>query len=105
MTKHLLKFYPVANGDTSLIKLVNKTTILIDCKIRDGEKDTNDNVIFDVKKDLLSEVQRVNSNPYVDLFILSHGDQDHCQGFEKHFYTGSPETYIKSVTFPFLGQS
>ncbi len=96
MAKHLLKFYPVANGDTTLLKLADKTTILIDCKIRDGEKDSNDNEIYDVKKDLLTEVQRTNSNPYVDLFILTHGDQDHCQGFEKNFYVGDPKSYGKS---------
>ncbi len=96
MAKHVLKFYPVANGDTTLLKLVDKTTILIDCKIRDGEKDTNGNEIFDVKKDLLTEIQKSKSTPFLDVFVLTHGDQDHCQGFEKHFYSGKPENYAKS---------
>lgn len=96
MAKHVLKFYPVANGDTTLLKLVDRTTILIDCKIREIGTDSNDNEIFDIKSDLLNEVKRKKSNPYVDLFILTHGDKDHCQGFEKHFYRGNPDNYGKA---------
>lgn len=93
MAKHVLKIYPVANGDTTLIKLSDLSTILIDCKIRSEKEDQSGNAIFDVKSDLLSEVQKRDSKPFIDLFILSHPDEDHCLGFAKTFYKGDPSGY------------
>lgn len=87
-----IKYYPVGNGDTSLITLEDKTTIIVDCNIRNCDNEE----IFDVKKDLLSNLQYDNGIPYVDVFILTHGDQDHCRGFKKHFYQGDPENYSES---------
>ncbi|PCJ26772.1 MAG: cobyric acid synthase CobQ [Flavobacteriales bacterium] len=93
MSKDIIKFYPVDNGDTTLIKLRNNTTILFDCKIRSGEKNSDDYDIFDVKGDLLKTLEKRNNIPYLDMFALTHPDEDHCLGFEKHFYTGSPNDY------------
>lgn len=93
MATHYIRHYPVDNGDTTLITLGNGTTILIDCKIRDGEENADKNKIYDVKKDLMNMVQRRANNPYLDLFILTHPDQDHCAGFQKNFYCGDPKKY------------
>jgi hypothetical protein len=93
MANNKIKYYPVANGDTSLITLVDNSTFLIDCNIREAEKDANENNIYNVKEDLLKSIQKRNNNPYVDLFVLSHPDQDHCRGFKKHFYKGDPKDY------------
>lgn len=89
MANATIKYYPVGNGDTSLITLEDKTTILVDCNIRNCDNDE----IYDVKKDLLQSLQYSNGIPYVDVFILTHGDQDHCRGFKNHFYQGAPEKY------------
>lgn len=96
MSKHLLKFYPVDNGDTTLITLTDNTTILIDIKIRDGEESSAGNKIYPVKKDLLASIQRRNKNAFVDLFIVTHPDEDHCLGYEKNFYRGDPDKYSES---------
>lgn len=96
MSKHIIKFYPVANGDTTFVKLSDNTTILIDCKIRANSEDENGNIIFDVHEDLIKEVSKKSSNPYLDLFILSHPDQDHCLGFDTKFYKGDPSKYAES---------
>jgi len=96
MSNNKIKYYPVNNGDMSLITLKDNSTILIDCNIREGDKDSNDNNIYDVKEDLLQSTQKRNNNPFVDLFILSHPDEDHCRGFKKNFYTGDPEDYSKT---------
>jgi len=91
---HKIKFYPVGNADNTFIKLEDKTTVLIDCQIREGEEDTNGIKIYDVKSDLLKEVQKdADKNPFIDLFILSHPHEDHCKGFEKNFYQGKPSDY------------
>jgi beta-lactamase superfamily II metal-dependent hydrolase len=91
--KDEIKYYPVGNGDQSLIKLKDNTTILVDCNIRQGEEDSNGIKIYDVKADLLESLQTRNGNPYLDVFILSHGDQDHCRGFSDNFYRGDPTKY------------
>jgi len=93
MNKDLIKFYPVDNGDTTLIKLTDTTTILFDCKIRSDEKNAAGYKIYDVKADLLEEVERRNGIPYLDMFALTHPDWDHCNGFEEHFYQGDPDDY------------
>jgi hypothetical protein len=93
MANNKIKYYPVANGDTSLITLVDNSTFLIDCNIRECEKDSNGNSIYNVKEDLLKSIQKRNNNPYLDLFVLSHPDQDHCRGFKKHFFKGDPKDY------------
>ncbi|WP_426480182.1 hypothetical protein [Chryseobacterium sp. R2ACT005] len=88
MQNATVKFYPVGNGDNALITLKDKTTIIVDCNIRNCDEG-----IYDVKKDLLKSIQYDNSIPYVDVFILTHGDQDHCRGFKSHFYQGDPKDY------------
>jgi hypothetical protein len=93
MANNKIKYYPVNNGDMSLISLKDNSTILIDCKIREGEKDSNDNSIYNVKEDLLKSIEKKNNNPFLDLFILSHPDEDHCLGFKKNFFKGDPKDY------------
>ena len=94
--KHTIKFYPVDNADTTLIKLHDKTTILIDCQFREGEENSDGVTIFPVKDDLLSSIEKDSTeNPFVDLFINTHAHNDHCLGFEKNFYNGDPKDYSK----------
>lgn len=94
---HKIKFYPVDNGDTTLIKLSNNTNIQIDCKLRVSAEDVEDTTKYDVKKDLLNELPKIKGVPHLDLFILTHGDKDHCHGFEKHYYTGEPSKYVDNT--------
>ena len=92
--KHIIKIYPVDNADTSLIKLTDKSTIQIDCQLREGEENSEGVKIYDVKNDLLKELQKdEDKNPYVDLFILSHPHKDHILGFENNYYCGNPDDY------------
>jgi hypothetical protein len=89
-----IKYYPVCNGDQSLITLADNTTILIDCNIRENAKGTADDELYDVHPDLLKSIHKdTRGIPFVDVFILTHGDQDHCRGFESHFYLGDPKKY------------
>lgn len=90
-----ITFFPVGNGDMTLIKFgdLDATTLLIDINIRqdadDPEKDMRD-----VAKDLRERLKKdENGRPYVDAFLLSHPDQDHCRGLTRHFYLGSLDQY------------
>ncbi len=96
MNKHLVKFYPVDNGDTSLIKPKDKITLLVDVNIREGETNSDGNDIFDVKKDLIESIETKDGNYFLNHFILSHADEDHCLGFEKNFYQGDSKEYGES---------
>lgn len=98
-----ITFYPVDNGDQSLISVEEgnyTTNILVDCNIRETSKGDSDPTQFDVKADLLSTLKKrkvndVDAVSYVDIFILTHGDDDHLHGFEKNFYQGNPKDYKK----------
>ncbi len=81
-------FFPVDNGDMTLIKLESGKTILIDANIRSAADDSNDST-RDVGKDLRDRLSRDSEGRmYVDVFLLSHPDKDHCTGLEKHFHLG-----------------
>lgn len=87
MSKNKIKYYPVGNGDCSLIK-TKSANIITDCNIREINDEN-----YDVKKDLLDELDKRDGRPYTDLFILSHHDKDHCHNFGKHFHTGRISSY------------
>ena len=91
----IITFFPVDCGDMTLIALGDKTgtTVLIDCNIRAAADDVNDST-RDVARDLRDRLHRdSNGRPYVDAFLLSHPDQDHCRGICNHFYLGGPAEY------------
>lgn len=89
-----LSFFPVGNGDMALVKLLDGATILVDCNIRKAADDPADKETRDVAKDLRARLQRdANGRPYVDAFLLSHPDKDHCTGLCRHFHLGPLEDY------------
>lgn len=98
-----ITYYPVDNGDQSLISVIEDkycTNILVDCNIRESSKGNNNSEQYDVKADLLRTLQKTKVNDvdevsHVDIFILTHGDDDHLHGFEKNFYQGDPKKYSK----------
>lgn len=90
-----ITFFPVDNGDMTLIKFgdTDATTLLMDVNIRLCADDPEDET-RDVAKDLRERLKKDDKGrPYVDAFLLSHPDEDHCRGFSKHFYVGPPEDY------------
>ena len=90
---HKIKFYPVGNGDNVLLKLTDGFTAMFDCQIRKPEKKDDGTEVYDVKTDLIEELQTVNGKPFVDLFVNSHPHMDHCLGYKANFYHGDPDDY------------
>ena len=90
-----ITFFPVDNGDMTLIKFgdLDATTLLIDVNIRQ-DADDPDGEARDVAKDLRDRLKKdENGRPYVDAFLLSHPDQDHCRGLTRHFHLGPLDKY------------
>lgn len=90
-----ITFFPVDNGDMTLIKFgdLDATTLLIDVNIRQ-DADDPDGKARNVAKDLRDRLKKdENGRPYVDAFLLSHPDQDHCRGLTRHFHLGPLDKY------------
>lgn len=90
-----LTFFPVDCGDMTLVKFgdAEGSTLLIDINIRKDADDARSDV-RDVAKDLRDRIKKDGKGrPYVDAFLLSHPDEDHCRGLERHFYLGPIADY------------
>lgn len=81
-------FFPVANGDMTLIQTEAGHNILIDMNIRAAADDPDDDTP-DVAEMLRRRLKRDRQGRlYVDALALSHPDKDHCSGLAKHFHLG-----------------
>jgi hypothetical protein len=90
-------YFPVNNGDTSLIQLSDGTTIVIDLNFTAASCDEDDLSCYDIRAHLLREMRRdERGRPHVDAFIITHPDQDHLRGLDDVFYLGDPEFYSKT---------
>lgn len=88
------RFFPVSNGDMTLIRLDNGQTILVDVNIR-GDADDDDDDTPDVASDLRDRLKRdIEGRLYVDAFLLSHPDQNHITGLRNHFHLGPLSHWI-----------
>lgn len=91
-----ITFFPVDNGDMTLVKFgdTSGTTLLIDVNIRQDADDPESDDCRDVAKDLRERLKKdEHGRPYVDAFLLSHPDQDHCRGLDRHFHLGALTVY------------
>jgi hypothetical protein len=90
-----ITFFQVGNGDMTLLRLADTrvTTVLIDINIRAAAADPDDDtpdVVQALRKRLIKDK---DGRPFVDAFLLSHPDQDHCRGLISHFWLGDPSDY------------
>ncbi len=90
-----ITFFPVGNGDMTLVRLADQpgTSIMIDINIRVAADDPTED-IRDVAADLRERLPRdEKGRPYVDAFLMSHPDKDHCTGLQTHFHLGPLADY------------
>jgi len=91
-----IRFFPVGNGDMTLVMLESGRKILIDCNIRVAADDPDDDTP-DVATELRGLLDRdAHDRLYVDALLLSHPDQDHCRGLKKHFHLGKLSNWSKA---------
>lgn len=92
MTAETLHF-KVDNGDMSLIEVQGGRKILVDIHIRKSADDDDDDTP-DVASQLRDALDRDSDGRlYVDAFMLTHPDKDHCSGLVNHFHLGKIEDW------------
>lgn len=88
--RNKVTYFPVGSADMSLVQLENGFTILVDCYLQ--EKATQNKPT--VADDLYERLPRDDKNrPYVDVFLLTHPDQDHCKGAKEFLHLDRPDKY------------
>ena len=88
-----ITFFPVGNGDMTLLTFDNDQKLLIDLHVRKAADDDDDDTP-DVMADLRSRLTRDDKGRmFVDGFLLSHPDKDHISGLESHFHLGPPDEW------------
>lgn len=104
-TAHKILFYPVGNGDTSQIILMDGRRFLFDFHHRAiGEKEDSPHI--DLNKRLLDEL-KASDKKNIDVFAITHTDMDHIAGavdfFELRYadkYQGEDRIKIDTLWVP-----
>lgn len=95
----IISFFPVGNGDMTLIKTDSDRRILVDCNVRKGDE------YPDVNKQLREKLTRdANGRLFIDLFVWSHPDEDHCKGISDNFHLGKPDEWDKDKDLIFINE-
>ena len=91
-----ITFFPVDNGDMSLVTFDNDQKLLIDIKVRKAADDADDDTpdVMATLRDRLTRDEK--GRLFVDGFLLSHPDADHICGLERHFHLGPPDDWGKA---------
>lgn len=84
-------FYPVGNGDTSLIKLDNNKMILMDYYQKDNAQDTS-TPECDIATELKKELREAKKSSF-DVVAFTHADDDHIRGSTEFFYLKHEKQY------------
>lgn len=85
-----MTFFPVGNGDMTLITTDKNINILMDCNMRkSAEEETSSD--YDCNEYLHINLNNENGIVYIDALFLTHSDQDHCRGMREYFNLCEPE--------------
>jgi len=89
--------FRVGNGDMMLVEFDSGRKLLVDINIRAAADDPDDETP-DVASQLRDRLVRDSKERlYVDAFLLTHPDADHCRGLAKHFHLGPLSEWSKSA--------
>ena len=73
-------FWPVGTGDSTTIVVDEDRVMQVDIRQMEGSTEENDPhaPVVDL---LVEHLPKVDGEPYLSTFVLTHPDKDHCQGF------------------------
>jgi len=90
--------FKVGNGDMALFTMDDGHSLLVDINIRSGADDPDNGDVPDVAGQLRDRLVRDNHGRlYVDAFLLTHPDADHCTGLREHFHLGPLSDWSRSA--------
>ncbi len=75
-------YWPVGSGDSSTIIVDENTIIQVDINKRADSEEEN-TLYTNIVEKLRTSLRKKDAKPYLDVFVLTHPDQDHCKGFEE----------------------
>ena len=97
-----ITFFPVGNGDMTLVVMEAGLRVLIDANIRAAADDPDDDTP-DAASLLRERLSRDGDRRlYVDTLLVTHPDKDHCTGLRKHFHLGPPDTWSATADKIFI---
>jgi hypothetical protein len=86
-----ITFFPVGNGDTSLIELANGKLILMDYR---HQKKTEDGSGPEIDlKARLTQILKAAGRDYIDTVAFTHADKDHIENSTEFFWLHHAEKY------------
>ncbi|NQV15305.1 hypothetical protein HQ531_07595 [bacterium] len=75
-------FWPVGTGDSSTIVINDETIMQIDLhQLEKAEEEDDPHV--QIVQELESKLNKVDGKPFLNVFALTHPDEDHIKGFEE----------------------
>ena len=99
-----LSFFPVGNGDMTLVETEEGHKVLIDTNIRSVADDPDDDTPDVVAKLRDKLIRDAGGRKYVDALLVSHPDEDHCRGLRKHFHLGPPADWSRDADKIFISE-
>ena len=92
-------FWPVGTGDSTTIRVAETVYIQVDIRHM-AKADDDDDPAWPVIDELIELLPTHCGKPYLSLFVLTHPDEDHCQGFEElHDRVTISELWMSPRTF------
>lgn len=88
-TTDKITFFASGNGDSVLLQAHGRT-VMTDINYRTGRCQDEDD---DEAPDFAQEIRDACPNDHLDIFVLTHPDQDHLGGFSEIFHLGPPEDW------------
>lgn len=88
-TANKITFFASGNGDSVLLQ-AHGQTVMTDINYRASRAQDDDD---DEVPDFAPEIRKACSDDHLDIFVLTHPDQDHLSGFGEIFHLGPPEDW------------
>lgn len=81
-------FFACGNGDCTLLES-GTTKIITDINYRQAAKDEDEDDV----PDFAPEIREACVGDVLDVFVLTHPDEDHCRGIGEIFFLGDPKDW------------